>query len=133
MEAYLKQDWMQSIAPWLTVLLENYQVLIYNGQNDVILAAPQCEQMLRALPWSGSAAWLAADRIIWKVDPSDANPAGYVRHQGGNVGLTYVVVREAGHLLPQDQPVRALDMITKFVTGALEAKQHGGNATNYFL
>lgn len=135
-EQYLKQDWMKSVAPWLVVLLENYPVMIYNGQNDVILAAPGCEAFLRQLQWNGSASWLVADRLIWKVNSADSDPAGYVRHQGDAVGLTYVIVREAGHLVPQDQPERAYDMITRFVSGVMENKiLNAGNAssTNYFL
>ena len=48
-EQYLLSDWMQSIAPWLSVLLESYPVMVYNGQNDIILAAPACEAFLRQL------------------------------------------------------------------------------------
>ena len=35
--------------------------------------------------------------------------------QVGN--LTQVVVRAAGHIVPGDQPVRAFDMIERFVEG----------------
>ena len=37
-ESYLKQDWMQSIAPWLVVLLESYPVMIYNVSANKTLA-----------------------------------------------------------------------------------------------
>ncbi len=82
------------------------------GQNDVILSAPNCEHFLQNLAWNTSAQWHAAPRVVWKVSESDDQPAGYVR-QGG--GLTYVVVRDAGHLLPQDQPVRAFDMLSRWI------------------
>jgi vitellogenic carboxypeptidase-like protein len=46
------------------------------------------------------------------LNPGDAFPAGYVRQVNN---FYQVIVREAGHLLPADQPARALDMITRFV------------------
>lgn len=39
-EEQLKEDMMQSVRPWLEELLENYRVLIYNGQLDIIVAYP---------------------------------------------------------------------------------------------
>ena len=38
--------------------------------------------------------------------------AGYATSYGH---LTWVVVTNSGHLVPSDQPVAALDMITRFV------------------
>jgi hypothetical protein len=37
-------------------------------------------------------------------------------HSAGN--LTQVVVRGAGHILPHDQPLRGLDLISRFVDAA---------------
>lgn len=119
-EEYLLSDWMQSVAPWVVTLLESYPVLIYNGQNDIILNAVQCEQFLAQLQWQsppGSSDWHSAPRQIWKVKESDYDVAGYVKQQTpvNAPGLTYVIVREAGHLVPQDQPVRAYDMINRYI------------------
>lgn len=112
-EAYLIPDWMKSIRYKLPPLLENYKVLIYNGQNDIILGGPVCENFLRGLVWSGQNDFLSAQKIIWKVQPTDQQVAGYVRQTGKFV---QAVVRNAGHILPADQPRVALDMITRFVT-----------------
>eukprot|EP00008_Paramoeba_atlantica_P006164 CAMPEP_0201487890 /NCGR_PEP_ID=MMETSP0151_2-20130828/16123_1 /ASSEMBLY_ACC=CAM_ASM_000257 /TAXON_ID=200890 /ORGANISM="Paramoeba atlantica, Strain 621/1 / CCAP 1560/9" /LENGTH=452 /DNA_ID=CAMNT_0047873059 /DNA_START=47 /DNA_END=1405 /DNA_ORIENTATION=+ len=109
----LQGDWMKSVRPVIPTLLENYKVMIYNGQYDIILPAPMCEDFLRQLPWSGQKDYLLADKQIWHVENQ---PAGYVRQASGSSGsLTQVVVRQAGHLLPTDQPERALDLITNFV------------------
>lgn len=113
-EEYLLTDWMQSVKPWLITLLENYPVLMYSGQNDIILSAPNLQNMLATLDWPNAGDWHSAPRTVWKVNPSDSAPAGYAQ-QGG--GLTYVIVRQAGHLVPQDQPVRAYDLITRFISG----------------
>merc|ERR1712137_606761 len=112
-EAYLIPDWMKSIRYKLPPLLENYKVLIYNGQNDVILGGPVCENFLRGLVWSGQNDFLAASKIIWKVESSDQQVAGYVRQAQQ---FTQAAVRNAGHILPADQPRAALDLITRFIT-----------------
>jgi vitellogenic carboxypeptidase-like protein len=88
--------------------------LIYNGLNDIILGGPLCENFLRNISWSGQAAYLAANKIIWHVDSDPTDVAGYVREVGN---FRQVLVRDAGHLLPLDQPVRALDMITRYIKG----------------
>jgi len=113
-ETYFIPDWMKSVAPLLPNLLDKYMVLVYNGQNDVILAAPPCEAFLRTVTWSGSDAYAKAQKVIWKLKSSDVDPVGYARSAKN---FTYVVVRNAGHLLPQDQPEPALDMITRFIDG----------------
>jgi vitellogenic carboxypeptidase-like protein len=107
-------DWMKSVASILPNLWDNYKVLVYNGQNDVILAAPPCETFLRTLQWSGATAYANAPKVIWKLKPTDTDPVGYARTANR---FTYVVVRNAGHMLPQDQPDAAFDMISRFIDG----------------
>jgi len=52
-----------------------------------------------------------ADRGIWYL-PNDPDVAGYVRTVGN---FSQAIVRGAGHIVPGDQPDRALDMITRFI------------------
>ena len=113
-ELNLIHDWFRSVASVMPTLLSSYKVLVYNGQLDVILSAPQCERFLWSLEWSGAAAWKAAEKVVWRINATDSQPAGYAKKSNKFVN---VVVRGAGHLLPQDQPERALDMITRFVDG----------------
>ena len=40
--------------------------------------------------------------------------AGYAKHVGN---LTVVLVRNAGHMVPHDQPLWALDLINRFTSG----------------
>jgi len=111
-ETYLVDDWMRSVATVMPTLLDNYKVMIYNGQNDVILGSPPAENFIRTIPWSGQLDYLSTKKIIWRIHPSDSEPAGYVRQVDNFV---QAVVRDAGHMVPTDQPARALDMITRFV------------------
>lgn len=107
-EEYLANDVMQSVAPWISELLSHYNVLVYNGQLDIIVAYPLTINYLRNLQFSGADEYKKAARHIWTVD---GDIAGYVK-QAGN--LTEVLVRNAGHMVPGDQPQWAFDLITRF-------------------
>jgi len=107
---HLFDDMSKTIRPWLEALLEsNYKVMIYNGQLDVIIPFAQTENFLNALEWSGKYIYAMAPRTIWKVQ---GDVAGYARKAKN---LTQVMVRNAGHILPYDQPKWAFDMIQRFV------------------
>ncbi len=108
-EFHLKGDIMKSVAPWIKILLEHYKVMVYNGQLDIIVAYPLTEEFLRNLKWNGENDYKTAPRKIWKVKDQIA---GYVK-TGGN--LTEVLVRNAGHMVPADQPLFAFDLINRFV------------------
>ena len=56
-----------------------HQVLLYNGQLDVIVSGPLTEAYLQKLSWSGQQEYLIANKTIWKVNPSDIEVAGYAR------------------------------------------------------
>jgi len=95
------------------VLLEaNYKVLFYNGQFDFIVAGPLTEIMLWNMNWSGLKGYQNAKKKIWRLPAEKKEVAGYVRQYKN---LMQIIVRDAGHILPADQPERAFDMITRFV------------------
>lgn len=54
-----------------------------------------------------------ASRSIWKLRETDVDVAGYVRVYKN---LVQVGVRNAGHILPYDQPERAWSMIDNFIS-----------------
>lgn len=107
-EKHLIQDVMKSVAPWISVLLDHYPVVVYNGQLDIIVAYPLTVNYLRNLNFTGSEDYKTAKRYIWKVD---GEVAGYVKQAGH---LVEILVRNAGHMVPGDQPKWALDLITHF-------------------
>lgn len=55
---------MQSVAPWVSELLSNYRVLIYNGQLDIIVAYPLTENYLANLKFAGSDQYKNAPRSV---------------------------------------------------------------------
>ncbi|XP_069504347.1 probable serine carboxypeptidase CPVL [Ambystoma mexicanum] len=113
-EKHLMSDVMKTIKPWLAVLMDNYKVLLYSGQLDVIVAAPLTERFLPTVPWSRVKDYQDAERMYWKICPSDTEVAGYVRQVGE---FFQVIVRGGGHILPYDQPERSFDMIHRFISG----------------
>ena len=70
---------MKSTVNWLSVLMDNYKVLLYNGQLDLIVGGPLTERFLQVLSWSGQKDYLQAERKVWKIGD---DVAGYVRQVG---------------------------------------------------
>jgi len=115
-EDALLDDWVVGVVPMLTTLLENYDVLVYSGQYDVILGPPGTERAIDKLEWSGSAAYARKPtRQFFARDGADL--AGYVRQSASatNKTFSYVMLRGCGHMVPTDQPVRAYTMLERFL------------------
>lgn len=85
--------------------------MIYNGQLDVIIAYPASEHFIANLNWQGKSQYNNASRLVWKVG---GDVAGYAREVGN---FRQVMVRNAGHILPYDQPKWAFDMMQRFIHG----------------
>lgn len=111
-EKKLLNDFIQSVKPWISVLMDNYKVLIYSGQLDIIVAAPLTESFLKSVDWRYANEYRSAEKFIWKVSSEDKEVAGYVRQVHN---FAQVIVRNAGHILPYDQPRASFDMIRRFV------------------
>lgn len=88
--SYLKNDFMDTVADWISELLSHYPIMFFNGQLDIICAYPLTENSLKNLKFSSSDEYKTARRQIWRVDD---DVAGYIK-QAGN--LTEVLVRNAG-------------------------------------
>ncbi|KAK8780961.1 hypothetical protein V5799_017697 [Amblyomma americanum] len=115
--SHLLCDVMRTVKPSFAALLErNYKVLVYSGQLDAVVPYPLTENFLATLHWSGAEALDAARRRVWRTSASNGSAvAGYVKKAGN---LLEVMVRDAGHFVPYDQPDVALDMISRFIDGA---------------
>lgn len=107
-EEKLREDIMQSVTFFVSDLLQHYKVLIYNGQLDIIVAYPLTVNYLLNLDWPGAKEYKSAARKQWWIKN---DLAGYSKTVGN---LTEVLVRNAGHMVPADQPMWAWDLITRF-------------------
>eukprot|EP00741_Cyanophora_paradoxa_P021832 tig00021373_g21074.t1 len=108
----LRGDWFVPQKFAIPLLLEHYKVLVYAGDMDLICNHMGQSAWLQQMEWTGRPGFLAAPRRLWAL--GDAL-AGYAHSSGP---LTYLVVRNAGHMVPMDQPRAALEMLRLFVTDA---------------
>jgi hypothetical protein len=110
-QLYLTQDQPISIVPYIAELLDDakIRVLIYNGDRDLSTNAQGSEMALNSMEWSGSKEWTKASRGLWVVENQSA---GYSKE---HMGLEFVVVYNSGHLVPYNQPLNALDLVTRFL------------------
>ncbi|CAG0881442.1 unnamed protein product [Cyprideis torosa] len=113
-EKHLMGDVMNSVAHKVKTILDaNYKVLFYSGQLDIIVAYPLTLNFLKNLEWSGQAEYLNATRTIWRIDTQPKpTVAGYITEAKN---LKVVLVRDAGHIVPYDQPMHAFDLISRFI------------------
>ncbi|CAG2119611.1 unnamed protein product, partial [Medioppia subpectinata] len=75
----LTEDEFSSVKPWFTTLIDNYKVLIYSGQLDIIVATTLTENFLQSLEWKHSKEYSMANRLVWKLDKGDTEVTGYVK------------------------------------------------------
>ncbi|XP_058828791.1 venom serine carboxypeptidase [Topomyia yanbarensis] len=110
-EQHLMLDVMDSVVPYLEELLHFYRVAVYNGQLDIIVAYPLTVHYLQKLNFPARSQYNKAPRLIWRVD---GEIAGYAKEAGN---LVEIMVRNAGHMVPKDQPKWALDLIMRLTHG----------------
>lgn len=107
---------MQSMA-WKVAAIANanYSVLIYNGQLDIIIAVPLTMEWVNQLNWIGRDELRRASRTVWKVAKDDQEVAGYIKTANSN-RFFLATIRNAGHMVPYDQPRAMLDLMEKFLS-----------------
>lgn len=115
-ENYLMEDIMQSAKHFLIPIMNQYKVLLYSGNLDVIVALPLTEAMLQTTDWNGAADYKKAKRDIWKIHPKDVEVAGYIKRVHN---FYQASIRGAGHIAPYDQPERSWEMIHRFIENKL--------------
>lgn len=114
----LTGDYYQSAAPSLLKVLAKIPVLLYNGQDDLIVSASSTQKLLLKLasdedgpPWPGKKGYADAQYQPWIVDNEFA---GYYQNSGN---LHYLSVLDASHMVPLSQPKNANVMIRAFISG----------------
>ena len=107
---------MQSMAWKVAAIADaNYSVMIYNGQLDIIIAVPLTMEWVHELNWKCRNELLQASRTVWKVAKDDPEIAGYIKTANDN-RFYLATIRNAGHMVPYDQPRVMLDLLEKFLS-----------------
>lgn len=110
---HLLADICQSSKSQLITLMENYKVLLYSGQLDISVPTSLTTDMIKTLNWKDAKSYFQSKKLIWKVDDQ---VAGYLKKYNQ---FYFLVVRNAGHILPYDQPKIGLEMISQFINDQL--------------
>ncbi|KAK6970587.1 serine carboxypeptidase CPVL [Biomphalaria glabrata] len=94
----------------MATLMDNYKVLIYNGDYALLTTTPMVEAALANTPWKGKKEYLSSERKIWSVN---SELAGYYTQVGR---FCRVIVRKSGYEVALDQPENSLLMLDQFIT-----------------
>lgn len=86
------------------------RVLLYNGELDLNCNFIGTQRVLENNLWRGKQ-WSSAERALWRVQDTVMGEVFELDN------LMFLIVRNAGHLLPMDVPATALELLTRFVEG----------------
>jgi cathepsin A (carboxypeptidase C) len=102
----LEGDFEKSYAQDIPIILAaGVPVTVYNGALDIICNFYGEAETLANLAWPGQAGFNGATNQTWTVAGQTAG--SYKTYQN----LTFVVVANAGHMVPHDQPANALALM----------------------
>ena len=91
------------------LLENNVPVLIYNGQNDLIVETPGTMRWVEQIFYNHTETYKSTLFSPWKVD---GKVAGSMKKAGN---LEFKIVNNAGHMVPMDQGYNSLAMVKEFV------------------
>ncbi|KAG8881177.1 hypothetical protein FRB97_009808 [Tulasnella sp. 331] len=103
-------DMLQVSKFYVAGLLERgVKVLIYVGDYDWICNWIGNKKWTELMEWTGQAAFVGQELKPWYVN---GTAAGLTR---GAKGLTFATVHAAGHMVPYDKPVQALELLNRWL------------------
>jgi len=104
-------DFMRSSKEDIEFLLEQYKILIYDGNFDIICNHSGVLDLINDLNWSGASDYKTATRKAYRYGDE---LVGYLKTAQN---LHLLLVRNAGHMVPLSQPPWAQQMIEDFTAG----------------
>jgi len=106
-------DWMVNLDVHIPTLLENgYNVLVYSGELDFICNWVGGNNWTSELVWKGQSAFNQQNFVDWSLNGKVVG--SFKSYQD----FTFLRVSNAGHMVPMDQPVVALEMLRKLLSGS---------------
>ena len=93
------------------------EVVLYSGNRDLNCNTLGTQAFLEAMEWRGAGQWRAARREMWVLGDARSGAfevAGYAKEV---LNLHFVVMVNAGHLAPKDQPAASLDLLRRALRG----------------
>lgn len=111
-------DPVLSVKPWVEDLLQNYFIVFYTGQLDIICGYPMLVNFLNNLSWSGKNDFRNAVRNKWCVGKTQSGSFQSAQN------LHDVFVRNAGHIVAYDQPEWAYKLVNSVTSGPSDNPLH---------
>eukprot|EP01129_Flabellula_baltica_P008575 TRINITY_DN341_c0_g1_i1.p1 TRINITY_DN341_c0_g1~~TRINITY_DN341_c0_g1_i1.p1 ORF type:complete len:425 (+),score=75.17 TRINITY_DN341_c0_g1_i1:33-1277(+) len=105
----LMSDEEQSSNFLIPKILEKIPVLLYNGNCDLICNYMGTAEYVKIMDWPYQQAFNNAMNNTWTVDGAQA---GYYKSA---YNLTLLIVENAGHMVPYDQPKNSHDLLYRFM------------------
>nr|ODN88617.1 cathepsin A (carboxypeptidase C) [Cryptococcus depauperatus CBS 7841] len=115
----LQGDGLHYAGGLLPELIEDgIRVLIYAGEADMIVNYLGCASVLDNLQTSYLSSYLSAS--VQNFTAPNGKTIGYTKSAGGKKGKTagnvaYVAFANAGHMVPHDEPIGALKMVSRWL------------------
>jgi carboxypeptidase C (cathepsin A) len=105
-------DWMRNLAQVVpNILASGVRVIAYSGEYDFICNWYGGNAWTNALVWPGQQAFQTAQNTTWLYNGEEAGSSRTAD------GFTFVRVKDAGHMVPLNQPERALDLLARVING----------------
>ncbi|CAJ0646082.1 9452_t:CDS:10 [Entrophospora sp. SA101] len=103
------QDMSPPSVTLMPDLLKQINVLLYNGDKDLICNIYGTQDMVKKLEWNGYKGFKDAVSKPWYINDKVVGEMTTERN------LTYIVVYNTSHMVPYDVPVETMDMIYRFI------------------
>lgn len=110
----LFDDIMKSTKPLVNILVENYKLVLYYGQLDIICAYRLSEAFFHSIQFTHAHDYYLSERKVWRCERDDDqdNVVGYIREAHNFVEA---LIRNAGHMVPRDKPEVMMDLLKKYI------------------
>lgn len=107
---HFEEDMAKSVESWIEELVEHYSIAFVGGQYDVRVAHPLVVNVLTRLEWNEALNFTRGqipNRFI-----VDGQEVGYYTSYQT---LIDILIRDAGHMVPKDQPRATLVALDRFI------------------
>jgi len=104
----------QDLGALYLKLIKEIPVLIYSGDCDQCVPYYYSDGWVKALNFTVNTNWQP-----WSYDngPGNTQVGGYVTTYNNANGLTYLTIKDSGHMVPQYAPSAALAFFTMWLNG----------------
>ena len=105
-------DQLSSLAK---ILNRGVNVLVYHGVMDMLLPAAGMGKALENTPWKEQEAWNQTEKHSYWMTDENTKFSELMGYKQSYKELTFVTVRNAGHMVPKNQPKWSLQIVKDYI------------------